>query len=420
MADTVTAEDTQIIRGLARRAAEIAGDPVNAEKRDMWTRLNRLERVRPLIHIQALARNIWEELIPGETLATSDPFARRQELELRKRIYCWENFCDDRVVPDSIICPIAIQDDLKAASFGLEKDLTMPEASSGAHAFRPVIVEDADIDIIQTESEVWVDWEETERRYQQLCELYDGILPVQKRGQNFFWFAPMDTFSQWRGIEQMFLDLVDKPEWLHAALERITAGFVSNIERLEQLNALTPGHGNAMLGSGGWGWTDQLPQSDFDGEHVRLKDLWARASTQIFAEVSPAMHDEFAVHYEKQLLEKFGLSCYGCCEPLHNKVDIARKIGNLRRISMSPWVDIARASEAVGTDYVYTHKPNPSIVSTPGWDLDLARDQLRDAFEKTRENIMEVNLQDLHTVQNEPHRLTEWAEMAMQLAEEYA
>ena len=416
----MTTEETQVIRELARKVAVIAGDPVNSEKRDMWTRLNRLERARPLIHVQALARDIWDELIPGDQLETTDEFARKQEMELRKRIYCWQNFRDDRVVLDHIICPIAIQDDLKAINFGLEKDLARPADSHGAHAFRQVIVEDADIEKIQTESKVWVDWKETERRYQQLCDLYDGILPVEKRGQNFFWFAPMDTFIQWRGIEQMYLDLMDKPEWVHAALERITAGFMSNIERLEELNALTPGHGNAMLGSGGWAWTDQLPQPDFDGEHVRLKDLWARASTQIFAEVSPAMHDEFAVHYEKQLLEKFGLSCYGCCEPLHNKMHVARKIRNLRRVSMSPYVDIAKASEAVGKDYVFTHKPNPSLVSTPKWDLALARKQLRDAFEKTRENIVEVNLQDLHTVQKEPHRLTEWAEMAIQLAKEYA
>ena len=54
------------------------------------------------------------------------------------------------------------------------------------------------------------------------------------------------------------------------------------------------------------------------------------------------------------------------------------------------------------------------------WDPELARAELRDAFEKTRQNVVEVNLQDLHTVRNEPHRLTEWTQMAMQLAEEYA
>jgi len=48
------------------------------------------------------------------------------------------------------------------------------------------------------------------------------------------------------------------------------------------------------------------------------------------------------------------------------------------------------------------------------------RKQLRDAFEKTRNNVLEVNFQDLHTVHNQPHRLTEWTEIALQLAEDYA
>ena len=418
---TVSAKDKRIIRTLAKKVAEIASDPINSEKRDMWMRLNRLERVRPLIQIQAIAWNIWEELIPSDQLETTDPFSRQHELELRKRLYCWENFRDDHVVDNVITCPIVINGDFDSADFGIKRDIEEPEDPSGAHAFRPVIVAAEDINNIQTEWEVSVDWEETECRYERICELFDGTLAVEKRGPDFFWFAPMDQFIRWRGIEQTFIDLVERPQWIHAALERITAGYLSNIEQLERLNVLSLGNGNTNLGSGGYGWTDELPQSDFDGEHVRLKDLWARSATQIFTDgISPEMHDEFAVQYERRLLERFGLSCYGCCEPLDKKMHIVRKIGNLRRVSMSPWVDIARASEAVGRDYVYTYKPNPNIVSMPEWDLDLAREQVRSALEKTRQNVVEVSLQDLHTVRNEPHRLTEWTKMAIQLAEEYA
>ena len=413
--------DKHVIRDLARKVTEIAADPVHCQKRELWRQLNSLQRVRPLIHVQAIAEDIWTELIPNDQLQTTDPLSRQHELELRKAIHCWENFRDDRVVDDVIISPIVIQGDIVATEFGMEKDLETTDTPSGAHAYRSVIVEEQDIDRIQTEPTLSVDWDQTERQYETLCDLYDGTLRVEKRGVEFFWFYPMDQFIQWRGIEQMFVDLIDRPEWIHAALERITAGYLSNLAQLEQLNALSLGNGNTRLGSGGYGWTDELPQPDFDGEHVRAKDLWARAATQIFTDgVSPEMHDEFALQYEKRLLDRFGLSCYGCCEPLDQKMHIVRQIGNLRRVSMSPWVDIARASEAVGRDYVYTHKPNPSIISMHGWDPDLARAQLRDAFEKTRDNIVEVNLQDVHTVRNEPRRLTEWTEIAMQLAEEHA
>ena len=421
MSTVISEKDKSLIRDLGRQVAEIASNPVHDEKRDMWERLNSLERVRPLIHVQAIDWNIWEELIAPDQLESKDPFVRKQELALRKKIYCWQNFKDDRVVDDVVASKIYVEGDVFSTGYGVETDIEKPANPSGAHLYRPVIKSEEDIEKIKPDPHVTVNWEKTELLYQQLSGLYDGVLRVEKRGPDFFWFAPMDSFLAWRGIEQMYVDLVERPEWIHEVLERITIGAIKSIRQMEQRGVLSLGNGNTRLGSGGYGWTNELPQSDYDGEHVRITDLWARASTQIFTEgVSPEMHDEFAIQYEKRFLEMFGLSCYGCCEPLDNKMHVVRKIKNLRRVSMSPWVDVARASEAVGKDYVYTHKPNPSIVSMTEWSLDLARSKLRDAFEKTKENILEVNLQDLHTVQNQPHRLTEWSEMALQLSEEYA
>ena len=418
---SIPEKDEHIIRDLAKKVAEIASLPVHEEKRDMWTRLNRLERVRPTIHVQAIDPSIWVELIPDDQLQTTDAFCRNQEMDLRKKIYCWENFRDDRVVDDVVVCPIVIRGDSRSTGFGMKENMERPEMKFGAGLLKNTIEKESDIDKIQTDPQVSVDWEETERRYQRFCDLYDGTMRVEKRGPDFFWLTVMDQFIRWRGIDQMFLDLIDRPKWVHEALERITTGHLNSIEQIEKLNVLSRGDGNTHLGSGGFGWTDQLPQPDFDGEHVRLKDIWCRCATQIFtAGISPEMHDEFAIQYEKRILERFGLSAYGCCEPLHNKMHFIRKIKNLRRVSMSPWVDIDVASAAVGKDYVYTHKPNPSIVSMHNWEPDLARKKLRDAFEKTRENIVEVNFQDLHTVRNEPHRLTEWTQIALQLAEEYA
>ncbi|MCC6444151.1 MAG: hypothetical protein IT210_11950 [Armatimonadetes bacterium] len=410
-------QEREIVRSLARRVAEIAALPAQQERIELWTRLNRLERVRPPIHIQALDANIWEDLIPPSTLVATDPFLRGQELMLRKRIYAWEEFQDDRVTDDIVVCPLVVE----GMDLGIHEEVDQSDMRWGAHAYRSVIAEERDIEKIQVEQEVRVNVEETLLRQARLSELYEGILRVETRGPDFFWFAPMDQFATWRGIQQMFVDLLDRPRWVCEALERITAAHTNRIEQLERLNVLSPGHRNTMLGSGGYGWTDRLPGPDFDGRHVRLKDLWARAATQIFTEgISPAMHEEFAIRYEKRLLECFGLSCYGCCEPLHRKMGVVRNIRNLRRVSMSPWVDIAAASEAVGKDYIYTHKPNPTIVSMEEWHPDLARRQLRDALEKTRDNVVEINLQDLHTVRGESRRLTEWSRIARRLAEEYA
>jgi hypothetical protein len=416
-----TEADRRIVRELAKRVADIAAHPDQQEKAERWTRLNRLERVRPTIHVQALAPNIWEELLPEDTCRCVDPFMRHQERALRRTIYVWEHVRDDRVIDEVIACPIAVIGDIRTRNFGMPREVTHSGEPSGAYSIGNVFADERDVERIETEAHLSVDWDKTEVQFSRLGELYDGILRVEKRGPSFFWMPVMDVFIQWRGIEQMFIDLIERPAWVHEALERITCGYLSNLHEYERLGLLSPGHANTMLGSGGYAWSDQLPAPGYDAQHVRLCDLWARCATQIFTnEISPAMHEEFAVRYERRLLQPFGLACYGCCEPLDRKMDVVRTIPNLRRVSMSPWVDIDRAAAEVGRDFVYTHKPNPTIVSMETWHPELARDELKTMFEKTRDNVLEVNLQDLHTVRGEPFRLTEWTRIALELAEEYA
>jgi len=175
---SVTEKDRLVIRELAKRVSEIAGLPVHKQKRDMWIRLNRLERVRPLIHVQAIDASIWAELIPDDTLLTGNAFCREQEMGLRRKIYCWENFPDDRVVDDVVACSIIIRGDSRSTGFGMQAEMERPEMKYGAGLLKNTIERESDIEKIQTTPQVWVDWDETERRYERLSDLYDGILRV--------------------------------------------------------------------------------------------------------------------------------------------------------------------------------------------------------------------------------------------------
>ena len=414
-------KEIHVIQELAKKVSEIAANPVQEEKKELWYSINRLHRVRPTVHVQAIDQSIWVELLPEDQFQCEDPFLRKQEEFLRRTIYCWDHFRDDRVVDDVVAAPIHIHGSSMDTDFGIRAKRETPDRPFGASKFVPVIVDESDIGMIQAEPVVSVDWYRTEKEYERLLSIYDGILRVEKKGLDFVWFGPVDTFIRWRGIEQTFVDLVERPKWMHEVLARMSSALRSSYRQTEKLGVLSRSDGNTRLGSGGYGWSDELPQSDFDGTHVRLKDMWARAATQIFTEgISPELHDEFAIQYEMPLLEEFGLSAYGCCEPLHNKLKYVKQIKNLRRISLSPWVDIDKAAAEVGADYVYTHKPNPSLLSMAEWDLGIARRELEDALEKTRQNVVEINLQDLHTVRNQPERLTQWTEMAFDLAERYA
>jgi len=413
---SLVARERTVVRALAEQLAAIAALPIQHEKAEMWRRLNRLDPVRPMVWLQMAEDSAWPDTGITETLECTDPFLRRQELVLRRLLYQWQHQAGDMVFEAAVHVPIAIRD----SGFGIEVKTESPNHWFGASRYLAVIVSEDDIEKIQT-PQVSTDREETERQYQQHGDLYDGILEVRKTGRRDFWFSIFDTYIQWRGLEQAFLDMTDRPEWLHRVMDRMTRGHIAEIEALERQGALSLNNGNVRIGSQGFGFTDELPQSDFDSAHVRIKDLWGHASTQIFADVSPAMHEEFALQYEAQLLTRFGLSSYGCCEPLHRKVDlIKRHLPNLRCISMSPWVDVEVGAAAVGKDLVFAYKPNPAIMAGDTWDISQVRAGLRTVLERTRGCAVAILMKDLHTCNGHPERMWQWVQTAVEVAEEFA
>jgi hypothetical protein len=410
----VSEKDRRILRDLARRAAEIAARPEEKEKAELWRRSNRLEPLRPMVYVSP-APNIWLEFLPDEALETLDPWARGQERQLRQAIYHADHFHDDRVFDDEWPSPIAVRD----TGFGIRENSVRPDHPFGSRHFNTVLESDEDLDLIQ-EPRVSVDPEATERTYERLADVFGDILRVEKRGRHRAAFTVMDQLFTWRGMEQMFIDLVDRPAWVHEAMERLTRGFLSRLDQMEALNVLALNNRNQRSTSGGIDCTDQLPADDFDGLHVRTRDMWGHATTQIFSDVSPDMHDEFTMTYERRYMERFGLCNYGCCEPLHKKTHLMRTLPNLRRVSMSPWVDAAEGAAGLGRDYIFSYKPNPAVLGAEQWSPETARAEMRDVLEKTRGCAVELVMKDLHTCREEPRRIAEWCSIAGELAEQFA
>lgn len=412
----LSAKDLAILRGLAARQAEIGRLPVQEEKTELWRRLNRLERVRPMVLLQNAT---WQETGNVITLTCEGEWARQQEWGMRASLWHWDNVRDDTVFDDVVWAPLVIRN----SGWGIAIDATRPEHAFGACHYNAVLKGDEDPEKMLKLPVVSVDRQETEAIREKLGQIWDGIMPIKTRGAAWSWFAIMDLFIQWRGLDNTFLDMTDRPEWVHAWMQRMTQWHLSEMEQLERLGAysLNNGqHGAIGVGPGGLGITEQLPAPGFDGCHVRPKDMWGHATTQIFSDVSPAMHEEFALRYESQYLGRFGLASYGCCEPLHHKVALIRRhVPNLRRISMSPWANVETGAAAVKNEVIFSYKPNPAILGMGTFDVNEARRQLREVFEKTRGCVIEVIMKDLHTVHGDPQRMGEWTRMALELAAQY-
>jgi len=165
---------------------------------------------------------------------------------------------------------------------------------------------------------------------------------------------------------------------------------------------------------------DELPASDADPHRSRTKDLWTHGMSQIFSTVSPAMHEEFERQYLSPWFERFGLVYYGCCEPLDNKIEMIRKLPNVRKVSMSPWVNQEHGAEQLGSDYVYSRKPSPALIAVDDWNPAAVERDLRETLAACRTHgcPVELILKDVSTVRYQPQRLWEWNDIAARLVRE--
>jgi len=397
--------DKRVLRELGRRQAEIGNLPVQKEKAALWRQLNGLTRTRPLVWINEIPW--WEMNFDDElTLRTEDEFCQGIETGLRRTLYQWDHMRADMVVDPVLYSRYVIRD----SGYGVQTHALRSEVEGMTAAdYLPVIKNEQDIEKIQIPT-VTVDWEATERNCQAMCEIFDGVLPVEKIGVTHMWCAPWDILIQWWGITELYMDMIDRPALVHKGISRM----------MDALVALSVGSNIHRVGSGGLGITDELPGPDYDPNHVRPINQWGSSTGQIFSEVSPDMHEEFCLQYERRWLERFGLNCYGCCEPLHNKIHLMRTIPRLRRISMSTWVDVSVAAERIGADFIFSYKPNPAVLARDGWKPEVARAELRRVLEETRGCVVELIMKDISTVRNDPPRLWKWADMAMGVAEGFA
>jgi hypothetical protein len=409
----IPANDKAIVRDLAKRVAEIAADPYQDQMRDLWSKVNRLERTRPLIMLHDATQHETGDKV--ERTCESEE-AWNIEHELLHEIYHWENMRDDYICEGVMYARVPFNH----GGYGIEGDWTNPDHVFGASQFNAVLHGEEDPETIPIPT-VTADFEAADKRVEFLSEIVGDILRVERRGVDGYWFATLDDFISWRGIENMMMDTVDRPEWLHGWLNRLCDYNISLSEQYEKLDLLSLNNSGQTIGSGCSGYTDLLPAEGFDPAHVRLKDQWGHATSQIFSEVSPAMHEEFALKYESRFLNRFGMSNYGCCEPLDLKVDIILdNIPNVRKLSMSPKANVARGAETLGKRAIFSWKPNPAWLGLPHWDIDWQKEQLRDAFEKTKGCVVEVIMKDLHTVRGEIHRMSDWIRAAKEVAEDFA
>jgi hypothetical protein len=408
MERTWTEKDRQILRELARRIVEIASLPVMETRRRLWVEHNSLRSRRPMMLI--FPEGAWEELLPKESMTCETEFARTVERGLSMRIYTFEHFQDDSVIEAGWVDEDWLA--LGHTGWGVDIQRRPSTAARGAWAFEPVIRDEADLkqlhypDLVYDEARITLN---TVR----MNDLFGDILSVKPAGIRHIGYGLMSTYSDWCGLERMMTDMLDRPDFMHRVLSFITAGHQHLLKQWQEANLLRLNNDNTYHSSGGNGFTDQLPAPGFDPAHVRPIDLWASAQSQELAQVSPRMHREFALRYEKELLLPFGLAGYGCCEDLGKKLEDVLTIPNIRRVSISPFADVDLCAAKLKDQAIFSWKPHPSQL-VGEFNEGQIRSTIRHTLDVTRENgcTLEMILKDTHTCEFHPERFDCWTRIA--------
>jgi len=400
--------ERDLLRRLAERVAEIASMPIQNRRIDLWKRFNVLKPQRPMV--LAYPEGGWRDLIPEQELECTDPLLRKWELSLRKTIYQFEHIHDDQPVTNNFNIGWCVE----MGHFGL-CETVLRSSELGSFGWQAPIKDHNDLRQLHFRK-IEIHRQDTFRQIALAKEIFGDILNVRIHGPLWWTCSLTENLIRLRGLEQVMMDMYDNPQLLHDLMALLRDDMFNMLETFEREGVLTPNWGGEdMVGSAGVGAIDELPAPDYHGI-TRLCDMWVLGEGQALVGVGPEQFYEFALHYELPILNRFGLVCYGCCEPLDSKFDLIMKhIPRLRRVSVSPWCNRGIAAEKLGDKYIYSWKPNPASLCSGSVDYKKLEKDIQETLDIAKGCCIEIIMKDTHTFQGDRRRVSEWSRIASEI-----
>lgn len=410
-------KEIKILRELASQYFEYAMSDENFQKMELHRASNDLKiGTRPVVLLNEIP---WHELEPAEELRTvcQDPILREVEGHIRRTLFQKKYFPGDMVIAPYIGVRKVVLDE----NNGLKPVYTAVDRKSEndvqAHQFETQFHSMEDVEKIPF-SKLHYDRETTMQHYERVADALADIVPVKLTGMYAVMginSTPWDLLAQYMNMDDLLYNMYDEPELMHALVSRFTDVFLDQMHQYEDLGVLEGDsydlHCTPAL-------TNDLHP---DREHVKLNQVWGRGAAQILGFVSPDMHDEFDITYQIRAMQPFGLVYYGCCEALHQKIDIVSKIPNLRKVGVTPWADTDVAIEAISGRYVVSAKANPGLVAERNMDMAAISGEIEKYVDACHRYgcTCDLVLKDITTVSGRTQNLVEWEQTAMRIAQKY-
>jgi hypothetical protein len=400
----INKQDRETLKKLAGIVLEISLRKTEKEKKDLWYAHNSLKNVRPLILTDV--ENGWNEIITEKDLKCSGSLARRWEVVLRKEIFWGNSIKDDR--PAESIFELGYS--FKESNLGVSENFHGGK-KGGSYTWTSAIKNIDDLKNLHF-SNIKIDYKTTLNAFSLASDIFKDILSVRIR--NPWWWSWGLTYDAVMlvGLQNLLMYFYDNPQLIHKVMEFLRDNGLNKLDYLEKNNLLSLNNNSSYVGSGGIGYSDELPKNNIFETGIKTADMWGFCESQETGQVSPQMFEEFVFQYQLPFLKRFGLNCYGCCEPIDKRWHIVKKAPNLRRVSVSAWADPSKMAEFLTDKYVYSYKPNPADLAVNEIDNDLIRKKIRNILEITRGCNLEIIMKDNHTLGKNPNNIINWTKIA--------
>jgi len=395
--------EKNLLRDLAKRYADIAQNPINAERRNRAQDINDLRPRRPIVWLDEIP---WHEMDIDNKLKLSceSKMAREVEWFLRTILFRWEYFQADMVVENFFPITRAYTNSGMGIEVNEHKIATDNNNNIVSHHYIDQLDTMEKVRSLKN-SIITADPFLDEKRKAFAEEAFGDILPTKLCGHHLY-HAPWDEIPRFRGVMPIMYDLLDNPELLHATIKKWTDDRLSIMKQMDAQNLLDNNISSLHCTPP---YTGDLPPGP------GLKNTWFRCMAQMFTDVSPAIWKEFELDYLMPLATECGLVYYGCCEALEKKIDMLRRIPNLRKIGVSPQANPESCAEQINGDYVYAYKPNPAHVATT-FNGNTVRKEVTRIIQTCQANncAYEFVLKDISTVGYKPQNLIDWTKTVME------
>ena len=393
---TVSQEDRQILRELAKKQYEYSQGDRNQKRIQEWYEHNSLQGKRPMIHLE-----MWtfaQEILP-QRLQCQGAFAREVETKLYTNFLNQELFDDDRVTPDFYPLPYETWFTLFDINTRIQQ-----KGNYLATEF-PSVVQDLEDDYDKLKkSNFGVNIEETHRKKQALEEIFGDILEV-RIVMDCLYSVPTQMVVHFMKMEDMMYNMYDYPELFKEMMNRIADDTLEYYRLLEEKRVILPTVAGESLGQGTWCYNHELPgQEEAAKRPFTTKDVWGFMDSQETVGISPDMFNEFIFPCYQKISSQYGLLSYGCCEPVDPIWDkCISKLENLRKVSISPWCNEEFMGERLaGSKVIYHRKPSPNYLGVgTTLDEDGLRASLRKTFQAAKGCKLEITQRDVYTINND-------------------